>query len=164
MINRIREFLETARAGKPTDGEMATWRAASNPLQLATAALLVEAADMDSEIDTDERATMDRLLTARFGLSDEECTELVALAHDASANANQLLHFTQALKNQLSHDERIEIIEMLWEVAYADGVIHDYEAHLLRRVAGLLYVADQERGAARKRVLARMHINDPEAA
>ena len=45
---------------------------------------------------------------------------------------------------------------MLWEVAYADGVLHDYEANLLRRVGGLIYVNDRERGDARRRVLARI--------
>jgi uncharacterized tellurite resistance protein B-like protein len=45
---------------------------------------------------------------------------------------------------------------MMWEVAYADGALHDYEASLLRRVTGLLYVSDRESGEARKRVLARL--------
>jgi uncharacterized tellurite resistance protein B-like protein len=45
---------------------------------------------------------------------------------------------------------------MLWEVAYADGTLHDYEASLLRRITGLLYVSDRESGEARKRVLARL--------
>jgi len=48
------------------------------------------------------------------------------------------------------------VIEMLWEVAYADGQLHDYEANLLRRITGLLYVSDRESGEARKRVLARL--------
>ncbi len=55
-----------------------------------------------------------------------------------------------------SDAERIELIEMLWEVAYADGVVHDYEHNLLRRIAGLIYVTDRDRGLARNRVLARL--------
>jgi len=47
-------------------------------------------------------------------------------------------------------------MEMLWEVAYADGVLHDYEASLMRRVTGLIYVTDQESGAARKRVMQKL--------
>jgi uncharacterized tellurite resistance protein B-like protein len=50
----------------------------------------------------------------------------------------------------------VDLIEMVWEVAYADGELHDYEANLLRRLGGLLYVSDRERGEARKRVLARL--------
>jgi uncharacterized tellurite resistance protein B-like protein len=47
------------------------------------------------------------------------------------------------------------MIEMLWEVVYADGELHSYEANLMRRLGGLLYVSERDRGAARKRVLAR---------
>ena len=58
-------------------------------------------------------------------------------------------------------EERIELIEMIWEVVYADGELHDYEANLLRRLGGLLYVSDRERGDARKRVLARLRQTVP---
>lgn len=58
---------------------------------------------------------------------------------------------TRDIKNSLDHPERVELMEMLWQVAYADGVLHDYEANLMRRLAGLLYVSDQESGEARKR-------------
>ena len=59
----------------------------------------------------------------------------------------------------ISNDERIELIEMMWAVVYADGQLHDYEANLLRRMAGLLYVSDFESGAARKRVLERLDLS-----
>jgi uncharacterized tellurite resistance protein B-like protein len=66
--------------------------------------------------------------------------------------------FTSAIKDGLDHAERVQLIEMLWEVVYADGQLHDYEASLLRRVSGLLYVSDRESGEARKRVLARLGV------
>ncbi len=56
--------------------------------------------------------------------------------------------------------ERVTVIEMLWEVAYADGILHDYEANLVRRVGGLLFVPDHDTGEARKRVLARLGLSD----
>ena len=58
----------------------------------------------------------------------------------------------------MDEEERIGVIEMLWEVAYADGELHDYEASLLRRVAGLLYVSDRANGEARLRVMAKLGI------
>jgi uncharacterized tellurite resistance protein B-like protein len=64
--------------------------------------------------------------------------------------------FTTAIKDGFEPAERVELIEMLWEVVYADGQLHDYEASLLRRIAGLLYVSDRNSGEARKRVLARL--------
>ena len=50
------------------------------------------------------------------------------------------------------------MIEMLWEVAYADGILHDFEANLIRRATGLLHVSDRESGVARKRVLEQLDI------
>jgi uncharacterized tellurite resistance protein B-like protein len=60
------------------------------------------------------------------------------------------------INDNLEPEERATILEMLWEVAYADGVVHPYESNLVRRVAGLLYVTDHDSGAARKRVVERL--------
>jgi uncharacterized tellurite resistance protein B-like protein len=59
-----------------------------------------------------------------------------------------------AINQGFTHEERVELLEMLWRVIYADGLQHDYEANLMRRLAGLLYVSDRECGEARQRVLA----------
>ena len=67
-----------------------------------------------------------------------------------------MLQFTRVIKDVYPLEERTQVIEMLWEVVYADGVLHDYEANLMRRVGGLLYVSDRDQGAARKRVLDRI--------
>jgi uncharacterized tellurite resistance protein B-like protein len=57
------------------------------------------------------------------------------------------------MAERLSYEERVHIIEMLWEVAYADGVLTAEEDSLIRRVAGLIYVSDTDRAAARRNVL-----------
>lgn len=126
-----------------------------NELQLAAAALLVEAARMDDNFGSDELAVIETLLRDRFSLSAEEADELVAAADKASAEAVELYGFTREIKDAFDPEERIKMIEMLWAVVYADGEVHDHEANLLRRVAGLLYVSDRESGDARKRVLDR---------
>ena len=59
-------------------------------------------------------------------------------------------------RQSFSPAERIDLMEMLWEVVYADGRLDEYEANLLRRIAGLIHVGDGDSGAARKRVLARL--------
>lgn len=124
--------------------------------QLAAAALLVEAASMDDSFDAAERATILSLLTGRFGLSAEEGEELLADAEAEVDRSNQLYAFTKPIKDAFDHEERIELVEMLWDVAYADGELHDYEASLIRRVTGLLHVSDRDSGAARKRALDRL--------
>jgi len=82
---------------------------------------------------------------------------LMASAISIVDDSVELHGFTSALVKQLGHEERVELVEMLWEVVYADGELHPFEANLLRRVAGLLYVTDQESGAARARALDRMN-------
>lgn len=146
MIDRIKAFLtKPATAG----------RHGADELQVAAAALLVEAARLDDRIDAAERRTIERLVRERFGLRREEADALIAEAESEVARSSQLFAFTRAVKDGFDHDERVALIEMLWEVAYADGALHDYEASLLRRVAGLIHVPDRDSGAARQRVLAR---------
>ena len=72
--------------------------------------------------------------------------------------------FTRVIKDRFSEDERVRMIEMLWTGAYADRRLHDYEASLVRRVAGLIYVADRDSGAARKRVLRRLGLANADNA
>jgi len=152
MINRIKALfadkghLSGPEAEHHSHGE----------LQLAAAALLVEAATLDGHYGETEQAAIDKLLREKFTLRDEEARSLHDLAVAEQSGANQLLGFTRVIKDRYSLEERIELIEMIWEVVYADGELHDYEANLLRRLGGLLYVSDRERGDARKRVLARL--------
>ncbi|MDG2269742.1 MAG: TerB family tellurite resistance protein [Alphaproteobacteria bacterium] len=124
-------------------------------LQLAAAALLTEAARMDDDFGADEQAVIARLLHERFSLREDEVAVLMAAADKASTQSVELFGFTREIKDAFDHDERIQMIEMLWEVVYADGEVHDHEANLLRRIAGLIYVSDRENGDARKRVLDR---------
>lgn len=129
-------------------------------LQLAAAALLVEAAIMDGSFGAAERAAMERALGRHFNLDAAAVAELVALAEVEHESSVQLHRFAQAINDRVPPEGRVAIVEMLWEVAYADGVLHSYEANLLRRIGGLLYVPDRDRGEARKRVLARLGIPD----
>lgn len=156
MINRIKSFFSDPNGAGGGSSAHVAGRRKVDELHLAAAALLVEAACHDTQFDESERRTIESLVQARFGLNAEEAATLIEAAEREVDAAVQLLHFTRAIKDRFSHEERVEMVEMLWEVVYADGVLHDYEANLMRRIGGLLYVTDQERGAARKRVLARL--------
>lgn len=125
-------------------------------LHLASAALLVEAASMDGHVDEAERLTIRTLLQSRFDLEEAVAEELVEEGCRASTSSTQLYGFTRMINDNLEPEERATILEMLWEVAYADGEVHPYESNLVRRVAGLLHVTDRDSGAARKRVVQRL--------
>ncbi|WP_245613249.1 TerB family tellurite resistance protein [Skermanella stibiiresistens] len=135
-------------------------RRSRDEVQLAAATLLVEAARMDDEIGGPERKRILSLLEGRFSLTETEAVDLLEAAETVSDGPAQWHRFTSTLKDRFSDEERIQMIEMLWEVVYADGELHDLEASLLRRVGGLLYVSDRDRGAARMRVLDRLGISD----
>ncbi len=151
MIARIKSLFRAAGAGEPA----ASSAAGVDELHLAAAALLAEAALGDDRFDDVERAAIGRLLRARFGLDEDDAERLVEAATQRASDSTHLLRFTRKIKDNFSPAERVELIEMIWEVVYADGELHEYEDSLLRRIAGLIYVSDRDRGAARKRVLER---------
>ena len=151
MINRIKLFFSAQNDGAGVES-------LGSEIQMAVAALMVETALGDGNFGEDERARIERLVGRRFGLEGEAARRLVGAAAEMADNANQILSFTRTVKDRFSEEERIAVMEMLWEVAYADGDLHDYEAHLLRRIGGLIYVSDRDRGEARKRVLARLKL------
>jgi uncharacterized tellurite resistance protein B-like protein len=151
MLERLKQLFQPT-AHQPASGHR------FDELQLAAAALMVEAATMDSAFDRAERARIRDLVRDRFALSGDEASDLVEEAERMAGASVEWHGFTRAIKEGFDHAERVQLIEMLWEVAYADGELHDYEASLLRRITGLLYVSDRESGEARKRVLARLGI------
>jgi len=129
-------------------------------LELALCALLIEAADSDDHFDEQERQVISGLLECRLNLSPPRARALLEAGERAAERSAELFHFTRIINERLSRDERIELIEMLFEVAYADGVLDEFEDSLVRRVGGLIYVSDSERGLARRRVLTRRGLDD----
>ena len=129
--------------------------APAKDLRLSVAVLLLEAARQDDNFDASEREKIEALLTARFGLSQLECTTLLTAAQTRASEMTQLHGHTSHIAEAMTPAERVQLIEMLWDVAYADGMLDPEEDLLIRRVAGLIYVSDRERVLARQRVLAR---------
>ncbi|MGE4061846.1 MAG: TerB family tellurite resistance protein [Rhodospirillaceae bacterium] len=151
MIDRIFSLLKGDVKAAKTEARQPTG------LQVAVGALLVEAARRDDVFNADEQDAIKRLLAERFRLSEADTKELFDVAEAASANSGQLFGFTNKVVKELEEADRIHVIEMLWEVAYSDGVLDAHEDAMIRRVAGLMYVSDFERGAARRRVLERLN-------
>jgi uncharacterized tellurite resistance protein B-like protein len=143
------QILKLLNAPEPKAGNR-------DDLQTAVAVLLVEAARRDDTFDAVERATIERLLAEKFGLSADATRKLLAEAEATADRTSQLHPFTRRTVERMDPQERILLIEMLWEVAYADGILDPEEDALVRRIAGLIYVSDADRVAARQRVLRRM--------
>jgi uncharacterized tellurite resistance protein B-like protein len=147
MFDRLLHILtggdDSHRAGKPNDPAF------------ALAVLLIEIARSDDRVEDREHGIIERALALRFGLERSEVTRLIAAAEQGAIQATDLFHFTQVVVKNFTPEERIGVIEMLWEVAYSDGVLTSDQDALIRRVAGLIYVSDRERGEARRRVMQR---------
>ena len=124
--------------------------------EAACAALLCEAAYMDGSYDSKEKEIIVKLIKKQFNLNEEEALIIVNSGEQLSQESSQIYGFTRAIKQSWKLENRIKILEMLWEVAYADGVLDPAEDMLIRRVAGLIHVEDRERMQAKNKIYNKM--------
>jgi uncharacterized tellurite resistance protein B-like protein len=146
MLGALRDFIR--RLGT----EEAASHFPPSDTRLALAALLVHAVAIDGVTSDEERTKLRDLLARNFDLSGEALDLLIADATAAEAEAVDLYRFTSVLKSRMSEDERIRVVENLWEMAYADGTSHEFEENLIWRVAELLAVNRRDRIAMKRRV------------
>ena len=125
---------------------------ADDDYRLAAAALLVHAAAIDGEMSPQERDKLHAVLKKRFNLDDAATAELIDKATAAEHEAVDLYHFTHQLNRVLDEAGRARIVEMMWQIVYADGRRDELEDNLLWRAADLLGISPQERIALRRRV------------
>ena len=128
----------------------------SDALHIAAAALLVRAAQIDGDMDDNETRLLTRLVGPHFGLDDEAAATLIKEARQAASEASDLFQFTHRINTHFGEAHKLMLVELLWQIVLADGVVDDYEANLLRRVAGLIHVTDLQAGQARKKAEAAL--------
>ena len=146
MLRAIQDFFRTniepdMQAGPDQHG-----------LQLATAALMFEMLRADHDEHPDERHALERALKASFSLSDTETRQLAQLAEREAVESVSLYQFTGLINRHFSPQEKIQVVEMLWQVAYADGHLDRYEEALVRKIADLIHVPHREFMQAKHRV------------
>lgn len=123
--------------------------------RLALGALLVRVARSDSDYSQSEISRIDRILIARYGLSPFEATALRGEAEALESRAPDTVRFTRAIKDAVPYEDRIGVVEALWEVVLADGERDDEEDSILRMVSRFLGVNDRDSNIARQRVTQR---------
>lgn len=146
MLDAIRQFFEKNIRGETGDDEPSEHR-----LRVATAALLVEMARMSTEVTDEERETVRRAVQGKFGLSAEETGELLRLGEEEARDATDYFQFTSLINDAFTPEQKVRLIEHLWRVAYADGNLHVYEEHLVRKIADLIHVPHKAFIAAKLR-------------
>ena len=115
-------------------------QAAEHTLQLATAVLLVEVMRADASFHDAERNAVLGALRKVFHLADDEAQRLAELATTTAQQATDLFGFTSQINNRFDMAQKLHMVELMWQVAYADGHLADHERHVLWRVADLLHV------------------------
>ena len=130
------------------------------PLELATAALLIELARSDFSESAAELDAIRQLLHKRFSLDAAATEQLVAQAQHRAYDAVSLHEFTHRLNTELPQSEKLGIIEMLWRVSHADGQIDKHEEQLIQRIAGLLHISDRDRVRLKLKVVVADRLND----
>jgi uncharacterized tellurite resistance protein B-like protein len=150
MFESFRKFLPEVSEGSkhPTHFE-------HNDYRLAAAALLVHTAEIDGNMSDLERDQVHAVVKRQFGLDEATTDELVAEATEAEHEAVDLYHFTSLINRSLDADGRRRIVEMMWEIIYADGRVTDFESNLMWRVADLLGISARERIELGQRVASR---------
>ena len=121
------------------------------------AGLMIEAANTDGNISPDEINKISFSLTNVFKEDSKEVQLALSRALDDKDNSHSLHFYTSKLNKSFSHEKKLLLIEVLWEVILADNEIHDFESNLLRRLAGLLYISDIECGNAKKRANSKVN-------
>jgi len=147
MFEAFKHFV-----GELTDGAKHPSQFGDDDYRLAAAALLVHAAAIDGEMSQPERDKLRAVLKKRFALDDAAADELIEKATAAEHEAVDLYHFTHLLNRTLNEPGRAKVIEMMWEIVYADGRRDELEDNLLWRASDLLGVSPRERIELRQRI------------
>ncbi|HEY6995963.1 MAG TPA: TerB family tellurite resistance protein [Xanthobacteraceae bacterium] len=150
MFESFRKFLSDVSEGDKHPAQFG-----HDDYRLAAAALLVHAAAIDGSISDLERDKLHAVIKRQFGLDDATTDELVAEATAAEQQAIDLYHFTSLINRSLDEEGRRRVVEMMWEIVYADGRVSEFENNLIWRAADLLGISSRERIELRERVATR---------
>jgi uncharacterized tellurite resistance protein B-like protein len=126
-----------------------------NDYRLAATALLVHVISLDGEPSAVESRKLHSLIESRFGLDPGTADKLIASATRVEGDAVDLYHFTSVIMRQLDEAGRLKIVEMMWEIAYADGAVSEFEDNVVWRAADLLGISSRDRIELKHQVAAR---------
>jgi uncharacterized tellurite resistance protein B-like protein len=144
MLQAIRDFFDQ-RIGQPAPAQEA------HRLQLATAALLVEVVRGDGTIAAAEREAMLAAIGGKFSLAPGDAAALIELAEQETRLASDYFQFTSLINRGFTQPQKLRVVELMWQVAYADATLSAHEQHVMRRIAELLHVPHGDYIAAKMR-------------
>ncbi len=136
MLERIQRFFDQRLA----PGTDANERDSEHRLRLAVAALLLEMSHMDGEVWPEQRTAVETAVLEHFELDKGEAAELLELAEAERTESTDYHQFTSLINRVYTAEQKLSLIELLWQIAYANESLHKYEEYLVRKLANLLHV------------------------
>ncbi len=151
MLRTLKDLFDnlSASLAAPADGQSRPEQ--EHTLQLATAVLLVEVMRAEPTMADSERDAVLHALRGKFALSEDELQRLLELAHDTARSAYDYQRFTGQMNEHFTQEQKVRVVEAMWQVAYADAHLDAHENHVISKVAGLLHVTHGEYIAAKIR-------------
>ena len=150
MLDGLRQFIAdiVSPDAQPRAFDEADYR-------LAATALLIHVVSLDGEPSAIEKRKLHSLIETRFKLDRGAADRLIAVATRAEGDAVDLYHFTSVIMREVNEQARLRIVEMMWEMVYADGNVTEFEDNVLWRAADLLGISGRDRIELKHRVAAR---------
>src|ERR1700676_4611979 len=148
MLDGLRQFI--ADIVSPTAHQERAFD--ETGYRLAATALLIHVISLDGEPSDIEKRKLHSLLESSFGLDPGTADQLIASATLAEGEAVDLYHFTSVIMRSVNEEGRLRIVEMMWELVYADGQVSEFEDNVVWRAADLLAVPSRDRIDLRHRV------------
>ncbi len=154
MVTAIKKFFDKHIKPSPDHSE----EVSEHSLRLATTALLVEMMKADTTVSEEERSAVIETIQSQFHLNDEETKGLLQVAEEKIRESTGYFEFTSLINKGLSYEQKVKVIEHLWEIAFADSHLDKYEEHMVRKIAGLIYVEHKDFINAKLRVKKRLNL------
>jgi uncharacterized tellurite resistance protein B-like protein len=151
MLDGLRQFITEIVSSQGHDNRAFD----DTGYRLAATALLIHVISLDGEPSDAEKRKLHSLIESRFGLDPGTADQLIASATLVEGEAVDLYHFTSVIMRQVDEEGRLRIVEMMWELVYADGGVSEFEDNVVWRAADLLAVSSRDRIDLKHRVAAR---------
>ena len=148
MVNAIRQFFEKhvkSNYGGPD-------KVSEHSVRIATAALLIEMMRADAKISENEQRTITNTIRSKFGLNEEETGALLKLAEEEIREATGYFEFTSMINKSFTYEQKIKLIEHLWDVAFTDAILDKHEEYMVRKIACLIHVSHKDFIEAKLRI------------
>ena len=137
MLSKINAFFQSLGAQENSQAHEIS-------LEIACSVLLCEVMLADGQLDSAEQQKLNDIISSQFQLTPAEVTEIVKHALVLCENATDFYQFTSKINQHYSLEQRIKMLTLLWQVAYADGELASIEEHIIRKIADLLHLRHSE--------------------